>query len=101
MGYSENPLGDLWAVMRDSMLDLLEVPLRAPLRPRGGPDEAPTGPREGPEEAPGWPTKTRHAQGPRARLVDGPFWAPLEALLKPKVNRARKPERPLGGGARE
>ena len=97
MGYSENPLGNLWAVMRDSTLDLLEVPLRAPLRPRGGPDEAPTGPRWGPEEAPGWPTKTRHAQGPRARLVDGPLWAPLEALLKPKVNRARKPERPLGG----
>ena len=97
MGYYENPLGNLWAVMRDSMLDLLEVPLRAPCNR----EEAPTRPRRapdgGPEEAPGWPTKTRHAQGPRARLVDGPLWAPLEALLKPKVNRARKPERPLGG----
>ena len=48
MGYSENPLGNLWAVMRDSMLDLLEVPLRAPCSR----EEAPTRPRRAPERAP-------------------------------------------------
>ena len=97
MGYSETPIANLLAVMRDNMLILLEVPLRAPCSR----EEAPTRPRRAPERAPRRPQdgqhKTRHAQGPRARLVDGPLWAPLEALLKPKVNPVRRPERPLGG----
>ena len=88
MGYYENPLGNLWAVMRDSMLDLLEVPLRAPCNR----EEAPTRPRRapdgGPEEAPGWPTKntsrTRSARETGRRTVLGSSRSPPEAKSKPR-----------------